>query len=165
MEVEKYTKEEPISPEVAEQVISLFARNYPDSHDVEEREKDIDARSTKEQLDAMLEDGKVLFVIKDVHEKVMGILEMNEVDAGEGIYMQLVWIMIDELAQGQGLATPLHRAFEDEAAQRARNHEKPSCQLLSVHKENDVAIKVYQKWGYEGGEPRDTGKIFMYKDL
>lgn len=143
-EIRKYDANSPLPPEVGDQVIRIFRDNYPEFHSQANRDSDIAERADRTVLDGFLAEGRVIFTAHDIHEKVLGLLEMLEVDQGEGVYMQLVWIIVDALARGRGIASQLHEAFQAEAKERAGRIQKPSCLLLGVHPDNP-AKKVYER--------------------
>lgn len=164
-EIRKFDKNSTLPSDVADQVVRIFQENYPNSHSSENREKDMAERADPTALNALLAEGRVIFTVQDVREKVLGLLEMREVDQGEGVYMQLVWIIVDALARGQGISSQLHEAFKAEAKERASRIQKPSCLLLAVHPDNP-AKKVYESWGYTtDNRVSPDGKVFMFKDL
>ena len=163
--IKKFDKTDPIPPETAAQIANLFEQNYPPMHPNERKIEECAERANQEALNALLDQGRVIFTAHDVHEKIQGLLEMREADAGDGVYMLLVWIIVDALAQNQGVSSALHAAFEQEAKQRAAKISKPSCLLLGVHPENS-AKQVYEHWGYvEDGRTTEDGTIFMFKDF
>lgn len=164
-QIKKYDKGSTLPSEAAEQVVQIFKQNYPNSHTAENREKDLAERANETALNALLAEGRVIFSAHDIHNKIVGLLEMREVDQGEGIYIQMAWIIVDALARGKGIAFQLHEAFKAEAENRAKQMPKPSCLLLAVHPDNP-AKKLYESWGYIPDGRTDTdGKVFMYKSL
>lgn len=164
VEIKKYDRDFVLPSDIAKQVARVFRENYPSAHTPENRDEDITKRDSQEALNALLSDGRVIFTAQDVHDNVIGLIEIREYDHGDGVYIQLVWIIVDALSRGAGVSSELHRAFYEEAKKRASVLPKPSCLLLSVHQDNP-AISVYEKWGYTRGELTDDDKIFMYKDL
>ena len=164
-EIKKYGADAVLPVEIAEQVARIFEGNYPSAHTPENRAEDVAKRNSHEALNDLLVEGRVVFVAQDVRDQVIGLLEMREVDHDDGVYIQLVWIIVDALSRGTGVSSKLHEAFYEEAKERASRLSKPSCLLLSVHPENSSAISVYEKWGYARGEIGKDGKMFMYKDF
>ncbi len=97
--IKKYDKDSPLPSEMAEQITKFFKKNYPIYHSLENKEKDLSKRTSHKALNALLNEGRTIFTVQDVQKKVLGLLEMREINQGEGIYMQLVWIIVDTLAR------------------------------------------------------------------
>lgn len=166
VKVRRFDQDSLLSSREASGLVNIFKENYPQFHTKENREKDINQRKNELTLNALLMEGRVIFTAHDINEKIIGLLEMRQVDQDQGVYMQLVWIIVDVLARGQKIATKLHQEFQAEAKDRASKLLKPSCLLLSVHPDNCSAKKTYEAWGYrEEGRVTEDGKIFMFKDL
>lgn len=164
--IARYDKERLPPEEIAKDVSALYANNYPPSHSPEKRAEDLSERDTMEKILGLVKEDRIFFVARDARDSVTGVLEMREVPIEDGLYIQLVWLIVDEIARRQGIGKKLHQSFEVEAQQIARGSDKPAAQLLGVHPNNTDAIAAYEKWGYaRTGETSSDGKIFMRKDL
>lgn len=148
------------------EIVALYKENYPTAHREEDRAEDLAKRDSADKIRALLEKA-VLLVAKDTQGKVMGLLEYKEVEEEEGIWVMLVWLIVDTLARGAGVSSRLHAVFEEASREIQQRSGKPVAQLLSVHNQNHPAREVYPKWGYkvldqENSRP-DT--VFMVKDV
>jgi len=171
-EITTYDATTQIPAEVAAQVSSVFALNYPSSHSqdnlVEDVTKRIDARAVQRSLDGYRNNR--LFVAslegegKDV---VTGFIEARTIDDDHnGTYEQLTWIITDAEYRGQHVASLLHGTFIIDASLRAfQRMPKPTLALLSVHQQNIAAKAIYEGWGYGVIESTLSDKLLMTKTL
>jgi ribosomal protein S18 acetylase RimI-like enzyme len=151
----------------AQQISDLFAANYPPSHPEEDREKHILEKLNSTAIRLSLENGSTYYVASTLYpdSQVAGFVQARTRDMTGGTYESLSWIMTDPEYRGQHLASLLHRMFTDDATARAAlRYPTPTEALLNVHEQNP-ARAIYEKWGYEATEVKDSGIVVMTKLL
>ena len=151
---------------IAERLSVIFERNYPKSHSDEEKAKDSTARRGKVAIQALVEEGRTLHVAFTEDGEPAGFLEEQTIPVEDGVFEQLVWIIVGK--RKIGLASLLYQSFMREANKRAKDRQEPTRALLNVHKDNEEAKNIYLHWGWKPdteNSPKDPNKLFMIMDL
>jgi ribosomal protein S18 acetylase RimI-like enzyme len=150
---------------VAEQVSDMFATNYPESHSDDDRIAHIQQRAGAIAIQALINEGRTLYVASFSPDNVAGFLESRVVDQPDGTYEHMTWLMTSAMYRGHGVASTLHENFMHDASLRAEQRSpKPTLALLNVNEKNP-AKEIYTQWGYQALEQSEVGKIMMVKPL
>ena len=152
-----------IPADVADQVSTIFERNYPESHSTEARARDLSRYSGSIAVQSILGEMRSIYTGRE-NDQIIGMMEVGTADVGGGVYEQLIWLMIERTRRGEGFSGMLHRKFIADASERAKQRlPKPSAATLNVHKGNP-AVSIYNGWGYKVVESKGD-KLIMVRPL
>lgn len=159
---------EDIPTGVADQVASLFERNYPTSHDKEERDRDLRRHSGAAAVQSIVRGGADIYTATSEGDVLQGFIEARTIDSPEmspAVFEQMSWIMVDQHLRGLGIASRLHDFFMMNATERAQSRlPRPTLATVSVHSLNP-AFGAYRTQGYEPAFMTLDRKVVMTQPL
>lgn len=165
----KYSPENLPSNEVGAVIWELLERNYPNLDWPQSKRNSLEKRNTPEKIQDRIQKGVIYITIEDTQWKVLWFLEMKTVEVGQiweelgGFYIELCWLIVDELHRRKWLASMLNKRFEQEARAIWETLEGKWCLQLATSKTNP-AQEIYKKWWYKE-YTRKGNDIWMVKDI